>query len=390
MRSVRLLKALVTVLWFAAIAACLAITIAPPFLDRVYYRGPVSDHFDGARFLNPDGEDTVRPPTGGGRSGFLFRWVFGTDDRPTWPLGIAVAQTKPAARVEGDAMVATWVGHATVLVQTQGLNILTDPIWADVAGPFDRIGPRRIAQPGIRFQDLPRIDLIVVSHNHYDHMDLSTLKRLWDRDRPRIVTSLGNDTLIRGAGAEATALDWGGRLTLKPGIDVVVTRNHHWGSLWGTDRNRALWSSFTVTLPGGNVFFAGDTGPGDKKWPGEAAKLGPVRFAILPIGAFRFEPGQMKTGSHIGPREAVEVFSALGASFGLPIHWGTFRLSYEAYDTPPQMLDLFARCAGYGPDIFRPRRIGVAVSVPPYRAPVRSGADGRDCIEGSAALRALR
>lgn len=389
MRSARLLKAFGTAILFAAIALCLAVTIVPPFLDRIYYRGPASDHFDGARFFNPDGEDTVRPPTGGSRGGFVFRWLLGNDDRPAWPLGIAVAQAKPAARVDGDAMVATWVGHATVLVQTQGLNILTDPIWADVAGPFDRIGPRRVAMPGIRFDDLPKIDLVVVSHNHYDHMDLSTLKRLWERDRPRIVTSLGNDTPIRGAGAEATALDWGGRLTLKPGIDVVVTRNHHWGSRWGTDRNRALWSSFTITLPGGNIFFAGDTGAGDMKWPGEAAKLGPVRFAILPIGAFRFEPGQMRTGSHIGPREAVEIFSALGASFGLPVHWGTFRLSYEAYETPPRMLDLFTRCAGYAPDIFRPRRIGLPVTVPPYAAPARGAADGRDCIEGSAALRAL-
>jgi len=389
--TIRLLKALGTFALFAVVALCLAVTIVPPFLDRIYYRGPASDHYDGARFFNPDGEDTVRPPTGGSRGGFLYRWFLGRDDRPSWPDAIAVGQAKPAARVEGDAMVATWVGHATVLVQTRGLNILTDPIWSDVAGPFNLAGPRRVAAPGIRFEDLPKIDLVVVSHNHYDHMDLPTLKRLWDRDRPKIVTSLGNDMLIRGTGAEATALDWGGRLTVKPGVDVVVTRNHHWGTRWGTDRNRALWSSFTVTLPGGNIFFAGDTGPGDMKWPAEAAKLGPVRLAILPIGAFRFEPGQMMTSSHVGPRESVQVFSALGASFGLPIHWGTFRLSYEAYDTPPQMLDLFTRCAGYAPGTYRPRRIGLPVAVPPYATPARASViDARDCAEGSAALKALR
>lgn len=385
----RMGKWLLTGLLFLTVALCLAITVVPPFLDRIYYRGPASDHFDGARFFNPDGEDTVRPPTGGSRGGFIARWILGGGDRPAWPDAVAVGTSRPAPRVEGDAMVATWVGHATVLVQTQGLNILTDPIWNEVAGPFGLAGPRRIAKPGIALDDLPRIDLVVVSHNHYDHMDLPTLRRLWERDRPRIVTSLGNDTIIRGGGAEAVALDWGQRLAIRPGVDLVVTRNHHWGSRWGVDRNRALWSSFTVTTPAGNIFFAGDTGPGDMRWPAEAARLGPVRLAIVPIGAFRFEPGQMVTGSHIGPREAVEVFSGLGASYGIPIHWGTFRLSYEKYDTPPRMLALFARCAGYTPDLFRAHRIGQSIAIPAYAAPARGAADARDCKPDSAALKAL-
>jgi L-ascorbate metabolism protein UlaG (beta-lactamase superfamily) len=303
---------------------------------------------------------------------------------------VAIAPAKPVSRVMGDAMRVTWVGHATMLVQTRGLNILTDPIWSDVAGPFGLLGPRRVAAPGIRLRDLPKIDVILVSHNHYDHMDVATLKTLWDRDRPRILTSLGNDTVIRSGGAQAQALDWGQRVGVAPGVAIVATRNHHWGSRWGSDRNRALWSSFTIVLPGGNVFFAGDTGPGDMRWPAEASRLGPVRLAILPIGAFRFGPGQMVTGSHIGPREAVQVFDGLGASFGFPIHWGTFRLSFEGYDTPPRMLDLFTRCAGVGSDAFRARRIGVAVAVPPYAPPVRGvPTDGRACREGSAELRAL-
>lgn len=386
----RALTWLGTVLLFIVIAICLLMTIVPPFLDRIYYRGPASGHFDSAHFFNPDGEDTFKMPAGSSRAGFLYRWLSGRDGRPEWPLAVAVAQTRPVARVEGDAMVATWVGHATVLIQTQGLNILTDPVWSDVVGPFNLVGPSRITRPGIRFQDLPKIDLVLVSHNHYDHMDLPTLKRLWERDRPRIVTSLGNDTVIRGGGAEATALDWGKRIAIKPGVDLVVTRNHHWGSRWGTDRNRALWSSFVMTTPAGNIFFAGDTGPGDMKWPAEAARLGPVRLAILPIGAFRFQPGQMVTGSHIGPREAVQVFSGLGGSYGLPIHWGTFRLSSEGYDTPPKMLELFTRCAGYAPDVFRPHRIGQAIEIPAYAKPARVTADQADCQESSAALRALR
>ena len=389
MRGRRILRRLGTALLFAVVGLCLLVLIMPPFLDRLYYSGPRSGHYDGAHFFNPDGEDTARLPGGGSRGGFIARWVFGESGRPAWPETVAVTPSKPATRVDGDAMVATWVGHATVLVQTRGINILTDPVWTEVAGPFGLVGPRRVAPPGIRFADLPKIDLVLVSHNHYDHMDLETLKLLWDRDRPKIVTSLGNDTLIRGAGAEAIALDWGGRIAVRPGIDVIVTRNHHWGSRWGTDRNRALWSSFTVTLPGGNLFFAGDTGAGDMRWPGEAAAIGPVRLAILPIGAFRFQPGEMRTASHIGPREAVAVFDALGASSGLPIHWGTFRLSFEGYETPPKMLALFARCAGDAPEAFAAKGIGVPFVVPPYEKPVRAPVAGPACVDGSAELRAL-
>src|SRR3546814_9888175 len=129
--------------------------------------------------------------------------------------------------------------------------------------------------------DLPKIYLVVFSHNHYYHMDLPTLKRLWARDRPLIVTSLGNDSIISQTGAKAVALDWGQSVDVRPGVRVVVTRNHHWGSRWGADRNRALWSSFVIETPEGNIFFGGDTGGGDMKWPEEAASYGPVRLAII-------------------------------------------------------------------------------------------------------------
>jgi L-ascorbate metabolism protein UlaG (beta-lactamase superfamily) len=352
------------------VAGALLVTIVPRFLDRIYYRGPVTDHFDGERFFNPDGDDTARPPGPGGRGGFIWRQLTGSDGRPPWPAAVPVVPAKPERRVEGQRMVATWVGHATVLVQTNGLNILTDPIWSDRASPFGFLGPKRVAVPGIRFEDLPPIDLVLVSHNHYDHMDKATLARLWKRDRPMIVTSLGNDSVIGQTGARAAALDWSGRVAIRPGVEVIVNRNHHWGSRWFTDRNRALWSSFVVTLPGGNLFFAGDTGMGDGRWPVEAASHGPIRLALLPIGAFRFAPGQMASGSHIGPVDAVEVFRRTGATAAIPIHWGTFRLSYEARDTPPRLLAEAMRETGQTG--FAPVGIGRPFAVPPLmkRAPV--------------------
>ncbi|MEZ0243248.1 MAG: MBL fold metallo-hydrolase [Sphingomonas sp.] len=377
-----------TLLW-TIVALCLALTAVPYFLDRIYYRGPVTSHFDGARFFNPDGDDDrLRTVNGGNRWGFLWRQIVGDPTKPVWPVKVPVTPSKPPERVWDGEMLVTWVGHATLLVQADGMNILTDPVWSKSAGPFG-FGPTRVAEPGIRFEDLPPIDIVLVSHNHYDHMDLATLKKLWDRDHPLIVTSLGNDAVMRSAGVEATALDWGGRVFLAHGKastevpnfecgspdnrcgfpEVHVTRNHHWDSRWFTDRNRALWSSFVVVLPHGNFFFSGDTGLGDGKWPAEAAALGPIRLAAIPIGAFRFEDGTMGIGSHIGPWDAIRVWDGLGRPHAVPIHWGTFRLSWEGYRTPPEMLAAMLKCGGVAPGRFAPAGIGVPVSVPALDAP---------------------
>ncbi|NML07556.1 MBL fold metallo-hydrolase [Sphingomonas sp. G-3-2-10] len=380
-----------TILLWAIVAVCLTLTVIPHLLDRVYYRGAVTSHFDGEHFSNPDGDDDRLKTTGGrSRIGFMWRQAFGDAERPVWPEKVAVTPSKPAPRVDDGRMVVTWVGHATVLVQANGLNILTDPIWSETAGPFG-VGPRRVTDPGVRFEDLPRIDLVLVSHNHYDHLDLATLKRLWDRDRPLIVTSLGNDSVIGQAGVPATALDWGGRIAVRSGIEVAVTRNHHWGSRWFSDRNRALWSSFVVRMPGGNFFFAGDTGLGDGKWPAEAAALGSIRFAAIPIGAFRFEEGQMRNGSHISPPDAIRVWDGLGRPRSLAIHWGTFRLSREARETPPDMLHGMMDCAGSDPARFGASGIGEAFEVAPLSAaPPPPDLAALDACEKGGAFRALR
>lgn len=402
-RFVSIVRGAGIALLFAVVATCLAITIVPPFLDRLYYRGPVSRHYDGAHFFNPDGAVGSPAPPGTNPRGFMARWLLGHDDRPQWPDAIAVKPARPAPFAAPRGMVATWVGHATMLVQAAGLNILTDPIWSDHASPLPPFGPKRVAQPGIRFDDLPKIDLILLSHNHYDHMDLPTLKRLWERDRPRIVTSLGNDAILKAHGIPATALDWGGSVSGAalnglapnaviqcgnyehcPDYQVHATRNHHWSSRWGADRDRALWSSFVVETRAGNIFFAGDTGAGDMGWPYEARRYGPIRLALIPIGAFRFWPGQMQSDAHIGPVQAVEIFRRLGASTAIPIHWGTFRLSYEQWDTPPQMLALALRCAGIDRARFAPLRIGQSLPVPTV-SPVRTGR--KSCDER--AIRAL-
>ena len=389
-----LVKGIAGGLLWLVIAALMAVIYAPAFLDRIYYHGPHSSHYDGAHFANPDGDIEFPVPPGERRGNLFWRFILGRADRPAWPEHVMVSPAKPPARVTvASAMRATWVGHATVLVQAGGVNILTDPQWSDYASPFPPLGPQRVAAPGVRFDDLPKIDIVVVSHNHYDHMDLPTLKRLWQRDRPLVVTSLGNDTILRGAGIDAVALDWGGVARAAQGAAKVhVVRNQHWSSRWGRDRNRALWSAFLIETRAGNIFFAGDTGAGDMRWADEARRYGPIRLALIPIGAFRFYPGQMDTGSHIGPRQAVEIFGRLGAAQAIPIHWGTFRLSNEAYFTPPKMLALYTRCAGLSRDAFRPLRIGeqMDVAARPLAAGPQASAPARaDCAPGSAALARL-
>jgi L-ascorbate metabolism protein UlaG (beta-lactamase superfamily) len=358
----KILKAIGTALLFAAVAICLAPTVVPPFLDRIYYRGPAGSHYDGERFFNPG----PAPEAGshGGPTRFLNR-MLGGDDRAVWPAQVPVRQTRPPPRVAGDGMLVTWVGHATVLVQAAGLNILTDPIWSERPSPISFVGPRRARAPGIAFRHLPKIDLVLISHNHYDHMDLPTLKRLWQRDRPLIVTSLGNDTILKKQGIDALAMDWGGRRRIGP-AEVVVERNHHWSSRWGTDRNRALWSAFTVRLPGGNLFFAGDTGWGDGRWVEEAARNGPYRLALIPIGAY--EPRDFMKTNHINPEEAVRIFETLRPELALGVHWGTFQLTFEAIDDPPRRLAALKRARGIPEGRFVAAEAGQSFSVLPVRA----------------------
>ncbi|HEY0085930.1 MAG TPA: MBL fold metallo-hydrolase [Allosphingosinicella sp.] len=365
----KLLRRAGTALLFLVIALCLAPSLVMPFLDRTYYRGAASDHYDGERFFNPGPADEV---SHGGPARFFSRWFSANEERAAWPKRVPVTPTVPPRRVTGNDMVVTWIGHATVLVQAGGLNILTDPVWSETVSPFPPIGPERVRAPGVRFEDLPKIDLVLISHNHYDHMDLKTLKALWERDRPAIVTSLGNDTVLKNAGIGSQAGDWGAAIGLYPGCTatmrcrpsatVTIERNHHWGSRWGADRNRALWSAFAVRTEAGNIFFAGDTGWGDGNWADEAAKRGPYRLAIIPIGAY--EPRDVMKGNHINPDEAVAVFGKLKPTAALGIHWGTFQLTFEGINDPPKRLATLRKERGIAPEAFRVTEAGQSFQVP--------------------------
>ncbi|MDK9706669.1 MAG: MBL fold metallo-hydrolase [Desulforhopalus sp.] len=322
------------------------------------YQGPVSDHFDGRRFFNPG------KPMDKGLGAFL-KWRM-TSEQQYWPkYSELAAYDRPPARVYGEDLRVSWVGHATVLIQVEGLNILTDPVWAERVSPVSWAGPTRVHPPGIAFDDLPPIDLVLISHNHYDHLDLPTLARLSERDRPRILVPLGNDKLLAGQvpAIAAEAYDWGAKVAISEAVSIHLQPMHHWSARGIFDRNEALWAAFTITTPSGNIYFAGDSGYGKGDYFREAqAKFGRFRLAILPIGAY--DPRWFMAYGHMAPDECVLAFEDLGRPFILPIHHSTFPLADTGYGQP--LVDLRRAVAGQpvAEERIQPLAIGASWLVP--------------------------
>lgn len=304
------------------------------------HRGPVGDHFDGERFFNPGG----RRPRG---LGDVLRWRF-AGGKAKWPdeNPSPFPPDRPPGRVDAGLRVVL-VGHSTFLIQAAGLNVLTDPVWSDRVSPFSFAGPRRKNPPGIAFDDLPPIDVVLVSHNHYDHLDRQTLRRLRARDDPMVVAPLGNEGTIRGdeARMRVRTADWGDLVALGDRASVRLERANHWSTRGLSDRDRALWCAFTLTLGDHVVYFAGETGFGDGgTFAQAAARAGVIDLALLPIGAYA--PRWFMADQHINPDEAVRAFGLLGATAALGCHWGTFQLTDEGPEQPAT--DLAAALASHG------------------------------------------
>jgi L-ascorbate metabolism protein UlaG (beta-lactamase superfamily) len=296
--------------------------------------GPVSDHFDGERFFDPDGA----PPKSLGE---VLRWQFGPGrQRAAWPewAPSSYADTPPP-RVTGDRVRLSFVGHASWLIQTSSLNILIDPVWSARASPFRWAGPKRHNDPGIAFDALPPIDVALVSHGHYDHLDVETLSRLAAKFSPRVITPLGNDITMCGAdeAIRAEGFDWHQRIELGSDVAVTMVPTRHWTARGLFDRNKALWASFVLETPAGKLYIVCDSGYGDGRHFSRVREAhGPLRLAILPIGAY--EPRWFMRDQHMNPSDALKALADCGAEQALAHHHGTFQLTDEAIDAPVNAL----------------------------------------------------
>ncbi len=297
-------------------------------------RFPKSDHCDGTRFFNP---------SGAGPRSFLDlpKWwlerLRGSAAR--WPDAVPLAgPTVLPPSVAERAVAATLLGHATWLLQFGGLHVLTDPVFATRAGPFGLLGPPRTTPPALRLGELPRIDVVLLSHNHYDHLDLASLRWLARQRQPLILAPLGLKAWLEDRGVpRVVELDWWQGHAAAGGFEFVCAPARHWSSRWPWDRCRTLWGSWWVRAPRGSVYFGADTGWGPH-FAEINARLGAPALALLPIGAY--EPRWFMEPVHMNPDEAVRAHRALGSRRSLAMHHRTFCLTDEAIDAPERELAL--------------------------------------------------
>jgi L-ascorbate metabolism protein UlaG (beta-lactamase superfamily) len=308
-------------------------------LSAPVYRGPVSDHFDGTRFVTPGGGDGEHASLGR-----LLRWQASRQPE-AWPaFHDEPPGPRPPAEVGPGQLRVTFINHATTLLQLDGLNVLTDPIYSQRCSPFDFAGPARVRPPGIRFEDLPRIDAVLVSHNHYDHLDAPTLKRIAERwPAVRFFVGLGNRAYLERLGLTGVEeLDWWEARALK-GVTVRSVPNQHFSGRGPFDGDGTLWTAWVLEGRAGRAYFAGDTGYGPHFAETER-RLGPMRLAVLPIGAFR--PEWFMGPVHQSPVQAVQAARDLRAGLAVPMHYGTFNLADDGETEPVRALRAAVADAG--------------------------------------------
>jgi L-ascorbate metabolism protein UlaG (beta-lactamase superfamily) len=306
------------------------------------YHGPVSDHFDGRHFFNR-GASAGRPLAD------LLRWQRTRQATP-WPRWRENQRTPVLpAKLAADEMAVTLINHVTFLIQLPGLNVLTDPVYCERASPVQWAGPRRVHAPGVPFERLPPIDVVFVSHNHYDHMDLAALRRLAKVHAPLFLTGLGNGTFLRQQGiTPVVELDWWEQTSVH-GAQLIYTPAQHWSTRGPGRKNHTLWGGLWLASARHQLYFAADTGY--CPWFAELRRrFGPPSLALLPIGAY--EPRWFMRDQHMNPDDSVRAHLDLGARTSVAMHFGCFRLTDEGIDEPALALARACSAHGVSPEAF--------------------------------------
>lgn len=293
----------------------------------------MSDHFNGKHFSNlyPSKEP-----------GFLdvLRWKLGYP-ATKWPAHIPNTQIPalPSVIAENEVFV-TFINHASLLIQIAGLNIITDPIFSLRASPFSWVGPKRARDPGLALDDLPKIDLVLISHNHYDHMDLPSLKQLAVKHNPQFIVPLNNAHYLKSKGiTKIIELDWWQQFPINDHQSITFVPMHHWSKRTLFDNNEALWGGYFIKDFSMKILFAGDTGFGNgKHFEAIREKCGKIDLGLLPIGSY--EPRWFMQYHHLNPEDAVKVHLLLGCKQSIGMHFGTFQLTNEAHDAPALELSM--------------------------------------------------
>ncbi|HEY1542875.1 MAG TPA: MBL fold metallo-hydrolase [Xanthobacteraceae bacterium] len=305
---------------------------------------PLSDHFDGHRFFNP----TL--PKGFAHSRREVIKML-REPRSPWPVWVKNRGVpRLGEKLDADEIAITFVNHATFLIQTAEVAILTDPIWSERASPFRRIGPKRVRPPGVIFGDLPAIDIVLVSHNHYDHLDVATLARLRQRFAPTVLAAAGDGRLIAPLGFRRVhELDWWEQVRLRDTLAITFVPAQHFSARGLFDRQKSLWGGFMIESRGRRVYFGGDTGY-STHFADIRGRFGPPDVAMIGIGAY--EPRWFMQPVHMNPAEAVRAHRDLGSRRSIGMHFGTFQLTLEPINQPRIDLERARADSGIPPDEF--------------------------------------
>lgn len=291
------------------------------------YKGPESDHFNGKTFRNLDGIKARGLKD-------ILKWAL-TEDPGPWDKilkGDAVVGSLPGSTLADGSLNVTFVNHATFLIQMDGMNILTDPIWSKRASPFQWIGPKRMRPPGIKFEELPEIHTVLISHNHYDHLDINTVKKLDQKFSPLFITPLGVSKYLQKNGITNTVeLDWWEKNSIAKDLSVSAVPAQHFSGRGLSDRDKTLWCGYVVETDYANIYFAGDTGY-DGFFKEIGRQFDPIEVALIPIGAYR--PRWFMEPIHVDPEQAVQIHKDVRAKTSIGMHFGTFPLADDGMDEP--------------------------------------------------------